>query len=569
MAHQTDSITIHDVIKFLQGFDINDRFLTVVEKEDGFSYICRLILPLIFRHASQSKLPSDGNSLPRIQRIQKIAALEGIFPKLPSSPKYTTTLEDSQSLEQSSPPDRNESPEHSTTLENSQSLEQSSTPDRNETQESTSPQQCTSIAANTLCADSPSPPADGSTPTALMPETVKFQDSAIELSDGESEENSLSSSSPQAIEHGQITPGDPKTTTNRIPIAEDQDEDETPDYTTLASTIKTSLRFPLWSDSPESFWNDSKETLDPKDYSLITNPKVFVKGALDQKSQLDAKILQDRFYSILIYKLYEKVIASPRVIPALVKQFLDIIGLPSDSTSQSFCSRLIHGGRRREEFCRRVTPNGHRTDYGVLLIPELGDASWEQSNNKRVRDSYNATVGSFEAQNIFSWSERSGARSAANSIISSRQPLLDHFQTQYDKIQGQKRRVEYTESSSSKRIQSDPISQPPSQARSPSIVQDAQASYDNAQAAYDNANQMNLSMRADESALNPSVDTLNIYLPSVVNSSNNGHNGTHLLFEGMGYPDFNFSGLGYEGEDSYDEDLYSQLLYFAQQERSQ
>ncbi|KAM0485116.1 hypothetical protein ACHAPX_001092 [Trichoderma viride] len=447
MAHQTDSITIHDVIKFLQGFDINDRFLTVVEKEDGFSYICRLILPLIFRHASQSRLPSHGNSLPRIQRIQKIAAVEGIFPELSSSPKYATTsncslsseqsatpdrnespehntnledtlssersatpdrndspehdtvLKDTLSPERSSTPDRNESPEHDITLEDSLSSEQNATLDRNETQQSTSPQQYTSIAANTLCADSSSLPADGSTPTALMLETVPFQDSAIELSDSESEKNSLSSSSPQATEHGQITPRDPETTTNRIPIAEDQDEDETPDYTTLASTIRISLRFPLWLESPESFWNDFKEALDPKDYSLTTNPqvfvkdalhqksldpkdyslitKVFVKDALDQKLQLDVKILQDRFYSILICKLYEKVIASPRVIPALVKQFLDILGLPSDPTSQSFCTRLIHGGRRRKEFCRRVTPNGHRTDYGLLLIPELGDASYD------------------------------------------------------------------------------------------------------------------------------------------------------------------------------------------------
>lgn len=215
----------------------------------------------------------------------------------------------------------------------------------------------------------------------------------------------------------------------------------------------------------------------------------------------------------------------------------------------------------------------HRTTltFCYIYLKLTAYCRWEQPNNKRLRDSCNALVDSFEAQNIFSWSERSGARSAANSIISSCQPLLDHFQTQYDNIQGQKRRVEYTESSSSKRIQSNPISQPPSQASSPSIVQDAQVSYENAQAAYDNANQMNSSIRVDESALNPSVDSHNLYLPSVVNSSSNGHNGTHsaTLFEGMGYPDFYFSGLGYEGEDSYDENLYSQLLYFAQQEYSQ
>lgn len=369
MAHQADSTTIHDVIKFLQSFDINNSFLTVVEKEDGFSYICRLILPIIFR---------QGNSLPRIQRIQKIAALEGIFPELSSSPKYATTSKGPLLSEQSATPDYNKSPEHSTTLEDSLLSEQSATSDHNNTQESTSPQQCTSIAANTLCADSSSLPADGSTPTALMLETVPSQDSAIELSGSEAEKDSLSSSSPPAessTEQGHITPRDPETTANLIPITEDQDEDATPDSTTLASTIKISLRFPLWSDSPESFWNDSKEALDPKDYSLITNPKAFVKDALNQKSQLDTKILQDRFYSILIYKLYEKMIASPRVISALVKQFLDILGLPSDSMSQSFCSRLIRGGRRRKEFCRRVTPNGHKTDYGVLLIPELGDAS--------------------------------------------------------------------------------------------------------------------------------------------------------------------------------------------------
>ncbi|PON28460.1 hypothetical protein TGAM01_v202954 [Trichoderma gamsii] len=467
MAHQTDSVTIHDVITFLQGFDTNDRFLTVIEKEDGFNYICTLILPLVFRHACQSKLSPQGNSLPRIQRIQEIVVLEGIFPEL-SSRKHATAskgplsseqktmpdpnmiLEDPQSSDKSRMPVQNESPQHDTTLEGSRSSERSSAPDRDETHESTSPQQHTLVIHNASCVNSSSLPADGSSPAASSSETVPFQDSAIELSDNKLEKNCLSLRNSQAALQGQITSGDPGTETNGIPITK-QDKERTLDYTTLASTIKISLNFSLWSNSPESFWNDSRGALNPKDYRLITNPRIFVKDALEKKSQLDAKTLQNRFYSILIYKIYEILISSPQIRSTLVKQFLDSLSLPSDSTSQLFCSRFLHGGRRRKEFCQRVAPNGHEPDYGVLLIPELDDMTWEQSTT-RVRDRCNAIVDLFKAQNIFLWSERSGARSAANSIIFSRQPLLDHFQTQYDNIQGQKRRFEFTEGLSFKRI---------------------------------------------------------------------------------------------------------------------
>lgn len=154
----------------------------------------------------------------------------------------------------------------------------------------------------------------------------------------------------------------------------------------------------------------------------------------------------------------------------------------------------------------------------------------------------------FEAQNIFSWSERSGARSAANSILSSRQPLLDHFQTQYDNIQGQKRRVKFTESSSSKRIRPDPtIFQPQSQASPPSLVNDAQA-------AYENANQLLLSMRVNEPALTTSVVSPNNFLSLAITSPNNEHRGTPFeeseyheenftLFNEMGYQDGQFEGI--------------------------
>ncbi|UKZ59243.1 uncharacterized protein TrAtP1_000561 [Trichoderma atroviride] len=294
MAHQTDSVTIHNVITFLQGFDPKDRFLTVIEKEDGFNYICTLILPLVFRHASQSKLLPQGNSLPRIQRIQKIVVLEGIFPELSSRkhataskgplsseqktmPDPNTILEDTQSSDKSRTLVPNEIPQHDTTLEGSRSSERSSAPDRNETHESTSPQQCTLVVHNASCVDSSSLPADSSSPAALLSETVPFQDSAIELS-----ENSLSLRNSQAAVQGQITPGDPGTETNGIPITE-QDKERTLDYTTLASTIKISLNFSLWSNSPESFWNDSKGALNPKDYSLIINPRIFVKDALEKK----------------------------------------------------------------------------------------------------------------------------------------------------------------------------------------------------------------------------------------------------------------------------------------------
>ncbi|KAL7936357.1 hypothetical protein V8C35DRAFT_232333 [Trichoderma chlorosporum] len=625
----TDSTTIGDVIQIFQGYNVNDSFQTVLDNEVSFERICNTVLRAIFRCAFQTNPLRHSKSLPKKHRIQKIAAEEGVSQESPSTPEHTITSETSPSeqnvtqervhqtpefitnseqnvtqeriqtpedittsetphqtpertttsetslSEQNATQEPPSTPEHATTSE----IDQNSTQERIETPQSTSPTEF-SISDDALRAERISFSGDASTPKTLIsdsrPTLDSTLDSAIELSDASPPLSSHQAERSATIEQTDsgvellvyLSAATERNQTNlrHQAIAKVQTIiPETP-YADRLTTKQMSPWFHLWVKRPrEEFWERLSNTIGLKNEGdASTRLKAFIQDAITKRSRVNIQILQYRFTSILVYQSFQKMMNTNLITSSLTRQYLELIDMPPESEPD--CTLLLYSGRNRIEFDRQIAPDREEIDHGPQLLVDLNDNQWDYINNSRMRAKAKATVAQLKAEDITSWSERSGAQSAAKEILLYGQELLDlvDFQTKYNRAKGQKRQFDSVGQSSSSNVYS-------RDKRIRAGVQDGRP----------NESQNRTTPQPSSPAVpqpnlqNSSAVSSNIFLPMAMNSPGNGRQtenfeeigyreelyfrpferlgdqggrSDNLTFERMGYSTPNFLGMGYSDE---------------------
>lgn len=129
--------------------------------------------------------------------------------------------------------------------------------------------------------------------------------------------------------------------------------------------IKQSKSFPCWMKNPESFWKSAEE-LNIKGEKDASRFRDFIQHALALEGDADVPKFQRRFNSIVAFRMFRYYMPKAHATQDSTKKFLGLIGAVGDDIDS--CQELLVGGRRRQEFCQRLSESNSETNYGPLFL---------------------------------------------------------------------------------------------------------------------------------------------------------------------------------------------------------
>lgn len=349
-SHDMPSPTVAEIVSFLQSCPQDRPLEAILEQSAVFEYFSRWVFPILVRHAaSRADLQPDTGGDDQVSRepqwLQELLQSK-LVPGLIGLHRARNRSSDLHQCAETNvvvaAAASAQPPEPSDTAWSHDAQESGSRPTREQTRERCDDQE--------LVHSVPESPANAST----------------------------TSSGPRAVRQASSKPlGRPRITRpvpSEVPVP-------------LESFDTSHLPFETWIQSPSVFWEHHVESL--RRLTVGGNSRQifsqFLQHAILRGPQLELQFIHFKFTSLVVFLIFQQRFASAYIRQQQVETFLGEADLSTSREQVVLCQRLLHAGKRRHEFCRRLQIEGSAIDYGLLFRPEnFNDNRYENAFNPKT-----------------------------------------------------------------------------------------------------------------------------------------------------------------------------------------
>ncbi|KAK5988032.1 hypothetical protein PT974_12168 [Cladobotryum mycophilum] len=272
---------------------------------------------------------------------------------------------------------------------------------------------------------------------ATIPESAATPDNTTISEHAATPDNTTTLDNTTISEHA-ATP-DNTTTLDNTTISEHA---ATPENTTISEHAATptgfeniSSQFPQWLHDPTSFWEYSSESRQGLERQSL---HTFLKDTSNKLRDLTIGKLHYRFMSLLAYRRVARSRDMQRFTDASIGEVLIEHGVPTKDIPRY--KKIIIGGRKRMLFCYQVQHGSNHTDtkalfklnldqllsvdidYGPMFDVCIEDTIWDTSSG-HARQRFHFWAEKVK-EKINTWSESSGARATAATLLGFRDTLI-------------------------------------------------------------------------------------------------------------------------------------------------